>query len=130
MSPSSQTSRRVLVIGDSTLLQEGIASLLMAELGLEVSNITYTSDTAFVQVIRDIQPEVVVLKESPSLNLARFFRLLRNVPFEQALRVIVLHVEDKTLDVYEKQRVIPTQSKDLVDLIRQGSSRSGPSLAA
>jgi hypothetical protein len=120
MSTSSRTPRRVLVIGDNTLLQEGIASSLMAELNLEVSDITYTSDTAFVEVIQDIRPEVVVLKESPSLNLARFFRLMRNVPFEQALRVIVPHVEDKTLDVYEKQRVIPTQSKDLVGLIRRG----------
>jgi DNA-binding NarL/FixJ family response regulator len=114
----------VLLIGDSTLLQEGVASLLTTELNLEVSDITYTNDTAFVQAMRNLQPEVVVLKESPALSLARFFQLLRDVPLEQTVRVIVLHVEDKVLDVYEKRRVIPRQSKDLVNLIRRGASHS------
>lgn len=122
MLTSPQSSRRVLLIGDSSLLKEGLASLLMAELNLEVSDITYTDDTAFVEAVLRVRPEVVVLKETPSLNLARFFQLLRDVPFEQALRVIVISVEDKALDVYEKQRVIPTRSKDLVNLIRQGPS--------
>jgi len=124
MSTSSQPFRRVLLIGDASLLKEGVASLLMADLDLEVSDITYTNDTAFVEAIQRVRPEVVVLKETPSLGLARFFRLLRDVPFEPALRVIVLHVEDKRLDVYEKQRVIPTRSKDLVNLIRRGSPHS------
>jgi hypothetical protein len=104
------------------LLKEGVASLLMAELNLEVSDITYTDDTSFVQDILRVRPEVVVLKETPSLDLARFFRLLREVPFEEALRVIVVHVEDKALDVYERQRVIPAHSRDLVELIRRGAT--------
>jgi chemotaxis response regulator CheB len=120
----SQPSRRVLLIGDSSLLQEGVAGLLMTELNLEVSDITFTDDRAFVEAIRRLQPEVVVLKETPSLDVARFFRLLRDVPFEQALRVIVVRVEDTALDMYEKQRVCLTQSKDLVNLIRRGSSQS------
>jgi len=130
MSTSSQPFRRVLLIGDSSLPKEGVVRLLMTELNLEVSNITYTDDTAFVEAIQRVQPEVVVLKETPSLGLARFFQLLRDVPFEPALRVIVLHVEDKTLDVYEKQRVVPTRSKDLINLIRRGSPHSNSSLAS
>lgn len=130
MSTSSQPFRRVLLIGDSSLPKEGVARLLMTELNLEVSNITYTDDTAFVEAIQRVQPEVVVLKETPLLGLARFFQLLRDVPFEPALRVIVLHVEDKTLDVYEKQRVVPTRSKDLINLIRRGSPHSNSSLAS
>ena len=130
MSTSSQPFRRVLLIGDSSLLKEGVARLLMADLNLEVSDITYTNDTAFAEAIQRVRPEVVVLKETPSLGLARFFRLLRDVPLEPALRVIVLHVEDKGLDVYEKQRVIPTRSKDLVNLIRRGPPHSGSPLTS
>jgi chemotaxis response regulator CheB len=130
MPTAPQPSRRVLLIGDSSLLHKGVASLLMAELNLEVSDIIFTDDVAFVEAIQRLQPEVVVLKETPSLDVARFFRLLRDVPFEQALRVIVVHVEDRALDVYEKQRVVPTQSKDLVNLIRRGSSHSNSPVAS
>ena len=126
MPSSSQPSRRVLLIGDSSLLKEGVASLLMAELNLEVSDVTYTDDTTFVQDILRVRPEVVVLKETPALDLARFFQLLRDVPFEEALRVIVVHVEDKALDVYEKKRVIPKRSQDLVRLIRGASRHANP----
>ncbi len=130
MSTASQPFRRVLLIGDTSVLKEGVARLLMADLNLEVSDMTYTNDTAFAEAIQRVRPEVVVLKETPSLGLVRFFRLLRDVPLEPALRVIVLHVEDKGLDVYEKQRVIPTRSKDLVNLIRRGSPHSDPPLAS
>jgi hypothetical protein len=114
----------VLLIGDSSLLKEGVASLLMAELNLEVENVTYTDDTTFVQDILRVQPEVVVLKETLSLDLTHFFKLLRDIPFEEALRVIVVHLEDKALDVYEKQRVIPKRSQDLVRLIRGAARHS------
>lgn len=130
MPAAPQPSRRVLLIGDSSLLHAGVASLLMAELNLEVSDINFTDGMAFVEAIQRLQPEVVVLKETPSLDLARFFRLLRNVSFEQTLRVIVVRVEDMALDMYEKQRVVLTQSKDLVNLIRLGSSHSNSPVAS
>ena len=122
MPTSSQLSRRVLLIGDDSLLTEGVAGLLMAELNLNVSDLTYTDDTTFVEAIQRLKPEVVVLKETPLLDLARFFHLLRDVPFEEALRVIVIREDDRALDVYERQHVIPTRSQDLVALIRRGPS--------
>ncbi len=74
-----------------------------------------------MEAILRLQPEVVVLKETPLLDLARFFHLLRNVAFKEALRVIVIREDDTALDVYEKQHMIPTRSQDLVALIRRGS---------
>lgn len=118
MPRSSSASRRVLLIGDSSVLTEAIAMWLMSELNLEVSGLTYTDERAFVDAVRRVRPEVVVLIETPSLDPARFYQLLHSLPFEQALRAIVVHQDNQPLDVFDRQRVMPTGSQDIVRLIR------------
>jgi chemotaxis response regulator CheB len=108
----------VLLIGDSSVLTEAIAMWLMSELNLEVSGLTYTDERAFVDAVRRVRPEVVVLIETPSLDPARFYQLLHSLPFEQALRAIVVHQDNQPLDVFDRQRVMPTGSQDIVRLIR------------
>jgi len=88
----------------------------MAELCLEVLDITpYTDETALKQTFLRVQPDAVVLKETPSLRPGAF---LRDVPLETTLRVIVISLDKNALDVYEKQRVLPKQGRDLVALVR------------
>ena len=113
--------QRVLIIGDDSLLAVGLEHLLILEFNLQVSTITYSDPAQFVQDIQRLQPDVVLLVETPELNLARFFELLRDVPLHDTLRVIVIHLENSLVDVYEKQRVMQvmtTQAQDLLNLIR------------
>jgi DNA-binding NarL/FixJ family response regulator len=113
----SEASRKVLLIEDRPVLTEAVARLLLSELDLEVSGLTGTDERAFVEAVERLQPEVVVLIETPSLGPARLFQLLQALPVEQALRAIVVHQDNQPLDVFDRQRVMPAGSRDIVRLI-------------
>ena len=117
MPPAAFASRRVLLVGASSMLTDALNILLTSEGDLEVSGLVNPDERAVVAAVQQVQPEVVVLVETRAADTARFYPWLHQAALEQPLRVIVVHLDNQPLDVFDRQRVTLTGSQDIVRLI-------------
>lgn len=114
------STRRVMIVGSGSLLDEGVERLLRSRESIQVSGIVYSDDTSFLQDVSDMRPDVILLNEAGPLDSLRILELLKNIPTLASLRVVKVRTEDNTIDLYERRRVVATHSNDLLDLIRSG----------
>lgn len=114
------STRRVMIVGSGSLLDEGVERLLRSRESIQVSGIVYSDDTSFLQDVSDMRPDVILLNEAGPLDSLRILELLKNIPTLASLRVVTVRTEDNTIDLYERRRVVATHSNDLLDLIRSG----------
>ncbi len=114
MERQNKATRRVLVVENGSLLDEGVKSLLRRKTVLKVSGVTYADEATLLKDISQLSPDVIVLNEVDPSQAARLFALLTGAP---AVRVIVTRLSDNAVKVYDKQEVRLTASADLVSLI-------------
>jgi DNA-binding NarL/FixJ family response regulator len=114
MERQHKATRRVLVVENGSLLDEGVKNLLRRKTALNVSGVTYTDEATLLKDISQLSPDVIVLNEVDPSQAARLFALLTGAP---AVRVIVTRLSDNAVKVYDKQEVRLTASADLVSLI-------------
>jgi DNA-binding NarL/FixJ family response regulator len=114
----AMSKRRVLIVGMGFVLEEGLEVLLAAHTDLQVSEMIFTAEETFVQDVLRERPDVILFHEAGALTQERIFELLRAVPTEETLRVIILRSSDSAMDIYEMRRVTATQSNDLLALVR------------
>ena len=117
-----KSTRRVLIVGNGSLFDEGLMSLLARETQLEVSSLTCTDEAEFLQHFDRERPEAIFLFEGSSLSVSRIFELIADLPDVPALRVITVLSEESKIEVYEKQHFTAVWSDDLVSLLRQHDS--------
>ncbi len=110
----------VLVVENGTVLDEGVASILRQEPGLEVTNLVYTDESAFLDAVSRARPSIILLNETGPLDPSRVFELLDNDPAAAVPRVIMVHAGSNLLDAYERRTVVATRRSDLVTLIQSG----------
>jgi len=119
MQHSNLPSRRVFIIGDNSLFGEGIAHLLTVETGLQVSNVKYINDLAFLDMVTQNRPDVILLNESASCDSAHILELLFSTPSLTALYVIVFRLSTSMVDVFEMpKRFTITERDELVAVVR------------
>ena len=118
MSHNNYSSRRVLMVGIGSLLEEGVESLLAQEQDVLVWNVNYTDEGTFVQDVLRTRPDVIVFHEARALDSDRIFDLLRAIPTLETLRVIILRSSSAAIDLYEKRRVNAISSQLLLSLVR------------
>jgi chemotaxis response regulator CheB len=98
--------KRVLVMRSSYLLSAGVESLLNDQQELEVTSIDSKGTRNLVEDVIQIKPDVMVIDESTVIaNLAYLVDLFEKFP---ELRVIVVHLENNHMSVFDK-RHIPIQ---------------------
>jgi hypothetical protein len=109
----------VLVLeSGSSLLEEGVASILKGEFDLQVSGLAFTDEPAFVEQVAHLRPDVILMNAPGLLDSARIVELLKDLPTLATLRVICVRPNDNTIDVYERRQI--TAVDDLFTLIRRG----------
>jgi len=112
-------SRRVFIVGDNTLFEEGITKLLAYGTDLSVTGKKYTDDPAFLDAIAQNQPDVILLNESTAFDSAHILELLLSTPLLTALYIIIIRLSNNTVDVYEMpKRYVITTPDDLVDVVQ------------
>jgi chemotaxis response regulator CheB len=118
--PKKQTEppRRVLVVEGGSLVEEGIENLLSREPDLQVIGVPFAGESALLQNVVDLHPDVILINESGPLTSERILELLKSLPKLASLRVIMVRADDSTIDVFEHQRVDATEVDDLLNLIR------------
>ena len=105
-------ARRVLIVECESVLGVGVNSLLAGEADLEVIGIPPVGQAELMQKIRQSQPDVVILEETPPIALQGF---LCHYP---ELRVVVVSPSSNLVRCYHKQQVLLTQATDLIHIIR------------
>ncbi len=112
---------RVLIVGDGSLFDEGLNSLLLNRTCLEVSRITYVDESIFLEQFLYERPEVIVLFEGSPLTVNRILELVKDIPDLAALRIITVLADTSAVELYERQPIMAARSDDLLALFQPAS---------
>ena len=110
--------RRILVVSTGSLLDVGVERVLQDVDSFDVRSMVYTNHSALVEAIARIQPDAIILSQSEALTATEVLELLDNTPTPATLRIVVVHMDSNTIDLYQKKRIIATHRDDLVATIR------------
>jgi hypothetical protein len=110
--------RRVLIVGNGSLFDEGLSRLLLERALLDVTRITFISTADFLQHFLRLRPEVVIVFQGGPLGVGRIFELLKDMPDMAALRVITVMAESNTVELYQWQQMKIVGTDDLCSLIQ------------
>ena len=131
MKSSNLSPQRIFILGTS-IFEEGIAHFLKVGTDLHVTGMKYTSDIAFIEDIKQNQPDVILLNESIPLNSTRILNMLFSLPCLTGRRVIIVRLNNNIIDVYDfpkqiilkkfhkRRQFIVTKRDELVTLCARG----------
>jgi hypothetical protein len=91
---------KIFVLGNGTLLDEGISNLLIPHSQLSVTRILYIDDNTLYDLLNFEHPYAIFINKFDTLDIQRVIRLIFSVPLAFVRCVIVVHVENSKLDVY------------------------------
>lgn len=109
---------RVLVVNGGSLLDEGIARLISSRSNLDVSTINFEDEDILVNNIVSRCPQVVVMGQTGSVKLDKFYKLLTSIPTLSKLRMIIFHSNDNSVDIFPQEHLNSIGSDDFIALIQ------------
>ena len=92
----------IVVLGNGSLFDEGVSSLLIGNSQLNVSRILYTDDTVLFKLVNFDRPKVVFLNEFDPPETDRIVRLIFSIPSVFVRCVVVAHLENNVFDIYNR----------------------------
>ena len=118
----------VYILGNGSMLDEGVTHVLSSRTKLRVWGRQYQDDTTFLKDVSLARPDVILVNEMDSSDSIRILKLLSAVPSFIGMRVIFLRLCNNMIDVYDrrdepdtvydhKTGVIATASHALVKVI-------------
>lgn len=121
----------VYILGNGSMLDEGVTHVLSSKTKLRVWGREYQDDVTFLKDVELARPDVILVNEAASGDSMRILKLLSSVPSFIGVRVIFLRLCNNMMDVYDrrdeqdtvydrKNGVIATASHDLVNAILLG----------
>lgn len=116
---SSLSARRVFIVGNDSLFEEGITNLLSFGTDLAVSGTKYTDDPALLAAVIQHRPDVIVVNESMPFDAAHILDLIFSTPTLTALYVVIVRLGSNMVDVHEMpKRLSVTKRDDLISVVR------------
>lgn len=91
---------KIFVLGNGSLLDDGISNVLILDSQLSVTRILYTGDNTLYDLVDFEHPYAIFINEFDALDIQHVIRLIFSVPFAFVRCIIVAHVENSKLDVY------------------------------
>jgi hypothetical protein len=111
--------QRVLVINSGSVFDTSMVQLREMASDLEVVETTLDNDVEFLAAVTDFAPGTIVVNDSDQADANHLLQLLRDYQTTQRLRVLVIRMDDNTIEQYEFKQVVAMESADLVALIRR-----------
>lgn len=113
-------SKRILLWSGEYILAQSIPLFLNGRQDWTVISIPETDDPhRWFQAVARLQPDVVILPQScQQAGLASLLQLLTDCP---AIKVISISLENNTMEVYSKQKIMVQQVSDLLAAIEDGA---------
>jgi len=100
MSYSHSSPARIFVLGNGSLLDEGITNMLALHSQLRVTRFSYTDDNTLYDLVNFEHPITIFINEFNALDIGHVIGLIFSVPSAFVRCVIVVHAENSMLDVY------------------------------
>ena len=91
----------VYILGNGSMLDEGVTHVLSSRTKLRVWGRQYQDDTTFLKDVSLARPDVILVNEMDSSDSIRILKLLSAVPSFIGMRVIFLRLCNNMIDVYE-----------------------------
>ena len=92
---------RVLIVENESLLGAGIERLLAGETGLNVGGVTPPNETALIDTIKHLQPDVIILDEASLLTTP--VKVLIDLLDYPKLWVVTVSANDNRVQISNKQ---------------------------
>ena len=127
---SNFTQQSVFVVGESSLLDDGITQLLTTRTNSLVSRAVYSDELA----IKSNQSDVILICESGSMDTTHVLDLIFSHPVTAILLIMIIRLRNNVIDVYARpafvagrisnspQRIVARTGDDLLNALRQNSS--------
>jgi DNA-binding NarL/FixJ family response regulator len=110
--------QHVLVISSGSVFDTSLVQLLDLASDLDVVEMACDDDVKFLEAVADVKPGTIVVNDSDQADAAHLLQLLKDHRPAHRLRVLVIRMDDNTIEQYEFKHVVATESADLVALIR------------
>jgi hypothetical protein len=111
MLDSTSIQKRVFIVGDGSLFDEGLTKLVRYGTTLRVSHVVYSNEIAFLNMIKRDQPDMILLCESGALDTEQILDAISINVLMIGLCIFVVHLSNFTIDAYERPDAIAeTQS--------------------
>ena len=98
----NHAQQRVFIVGDGSLFDEGITRLLARDTALQVSHLVYSDKLAFLHIISNNQPDLILFCEAGTLNTDQLIADLSSTTLMLGLCIFVIHSSNLTVDAYER----------------------------
>ena len=105
----SNSTQRVLIVGNGSLFDHGIANMLTYEPNLLVLHAIYSDEIPFPNVIKRAQPDVILLCESDGLDTEEILTSVSTEPSLLGMWIIVINLNNLEIDAYERSGSIAEQ---------------------
>lgn len=102
MLPVHSSQIDIVVLGNGSLFDEGVGSLLIGNSQLNISRILYTNDKALVQRVKADRPQAVFLNEFDPLETDHLIGLIFSIPNVAIKWIVVTHLENNVIDIHNK----------------------------
>lgn len=100
MIDSNFTQPRVFILGDGSLLSEGVKEILKNEPDLIVSSATYLDHPPFLDIAGWTLPDAILVCDSGLVELAQIFNVLSSQQLVMSLFIIVVRLSTNKIDFY------------------------------
>jgi hypothetical protein len=101
MSYLNSLPAKIIVLGDGSLLDEGISNMLTLNSSFSVSRIRYTNDDVLYDLVNLEHPNAVFIAEFGALDISHTINRIFSIPSTFIKYVVVVHAEHSRFDVYE-----------------------------
>ncbi len=128
MLDSSRTQQLVVIIGEGSVFDEGVAKLLTNGTRFLVVLTKYTSGPALLNMLEQDCPDVVVICQALTLDTAQILDQISSLPRALSMLTIVLRVNDEVIDVYanpglvarrKPERIVVASEAALINVVRR-----------
>lgn len=104
---SNFNQKRLLVIGDGSIFDEGVTQLLEQDTKMLVSHLIYSADLAFLNVFRTIpQPDFILVCEFRLLDTAHILNSVSSHPTVMGLPLVVIKLFSTAIDLYARPIIV------------------------
>lgn len=110
------STKCILARKDELLLGSIVEDLLTHSEGMELTEIMGRSQAELIEAVENNHPEVLIMcHKSHDTMPADYLGILQKFP---DLLIITVTTDDNYMHIYGKQKVLMTQSSDLLSIIR------------
>lgn len=130
MLTSNFTQQSVFIVGEGSLLDDGVTQLLTTKTNSLVSRAIHSDEFS----IKSNQSNVILICESGSMDVTHILDLIFSHPMTTILLIMIIRLRNNVIDVYARpafvagrmsdspQRIVARTGDDLLNVLWQNSN--------